>query len=196
MTRYGTRRHGIRVWSCSIRSLLKDAESTSQRAALDIAASVAEELATIRLPPATPPPPAHFAHLGTGPMPAMTDAFPPQSRVPSMDAGATHPRGAHAAAARPSWLQALLTSTFPPAAPGASPEVVQRARRNAAAACVGFALAFALVAMISGLRGAPDDPAMAPAVAAALVVAHALVALGAGAFSFGLLRMAERLLGE
>jgi hypothetical protein len=33
-------------------------------------------------------------------------------------------------------------------------------------------------------------------VAAALVVAHALVAIGAGAFSFGLLRMAERLLAE
>ena len=97
---------------------------------------------------------------------------------------------------RPSWLQALLTTTFPPPAPGASPEVALRARRNAAAACVGFALTFALIAMITGLRGAPDDPSIAPAVAAALVVAHALVALGAGAFSFGLLRMAERLLGE
>lgn len=170
--------------------LVKDAESTSQRAALEIGASVAEELATIRLPPATPPPPAYLA---TGPMPALTDPFPPPSKVPSMNAGSTHHR---VAPPRPSWLQALLTTTFPPAAPGADPEVTQRARRNAAAACVGFALAFALVAMITGLRGAPDDPTIAPAVAAALVLAHALVALGAGAFSFGLLRMAERLLGE
>ncbi len=109
-----------------------------------------------------------------------------------MNAGSAH----RAAPPRPSWLQALLTTTFPPPAPGADPEVARRARRNAAAACVGFALAFALVAMITGLRGAPDDPTIAPAVAAALVLAHALVALGAGAFSFGLLRMAERLLGE
>jgi hypothetical protein len=167
--------------------LLKDAESTSQLAAQ--AVDAAEELATIRLPPATPPPPALAPAMkptATARMPAVNpsahDALPPPPKMPTMP--------------RPSWLQALLQTTFPPPAPGADPEVTRRARRNAAAACVGFALAFALVAMISGLRGAPDDPTIAPAVAAALVVAHALVALGAGAFSFGLLRMAERLLGE
>lgn len=163
-------------------SLLRDAESTSQFAAQAVEA--AEELATIRLPPATPPPPA-MKPTATARMAALPvtahDPFPPPPRMP-----------------RPSWLQALLTTTFPPpaASHGADPEVTMRARRNAAAACVGFALAFALVAMITGLRGAPDDPTISPAVAAALVVAHALIAIGAGAFSFGLLRMAERLLGE
>jgi hypothetical protein len=166
-------------------SLLRDAESTSQFAAQAVEA--AEELATIRLPPATPPPPA-MKPTATARMAALPvtahDPFPPPPRMPTMP--------------RPSWLQALLTTTFPPpaASHGADPEVTMRARRNAAAACVGFALAFALVAMITGLRGAPDDPTISPAVAAALVVAHALIAIGAGAFSFGLLRMAERLLGE
>ena len=69
-------------------------------------------------------------------------------------------------------------------------------RRRAGAGFVGLALAFAFVAMVTGLRGAPDDPSIAPVVAAALVLSHALVALGAGAFSFGLLRMAERLLRD
>jgi hemoglobin len=180
--------------------LLKDAESTSQLAAQSVErVEAAEELKTIRLPPATPPPPP--MHIATSSMPPLPASFPPAAPLPSMSAGSTQPLAAHyraapPAASRPTWLRALLDSTFPASEVNADPEVARRSRRTAAAACVGFALAFALVAMITGLRGAPDDASMAPAVAAALVVAHALVALGAGAFSFGLLRMAERLLGE
>jgi hypothetical protein len=90
----------------------------------------------------------------------------------------------------------LLDSTFPMPTATPDPQARRMARRTAGAVCVGLALAFALVAMITGLRGAPDDPSLVPATAAALVIARALVAIGAGAFSFGLLRMAERLLGE
>jgi hypothetical protein len=192
--------------------LLKDAESTSQ---LPAHAAPAEELRTTRLPRATPPPPPlHAMHIATSSMPPLPMSFPPPAPVPAIGAGSTQPLSqqpvqapshhyAHAAApaaARPSWLRQLLATTFPPpAAPsdsGVSAQTTAAARRSAAIACVGFALVFALVAMVSGLRGAPDDASMAPAVAAALVVAHALVAIGAGAFSFGLLRMAERLLAE
>jgi hypothetical protein len=177
--------------------LLKDAESTAQLAAQVAhgahAPIVTEALETIRLPPATPPPPAMYAYaahpVGTTSMPPLPSSFPPPSRVPSM--GSAPP-----AAARPSWLRALLTTTFPPPAAQPDPQTTRMARRTAGAVCVGLALAFAFVAMITGLRGAPDDPTMASAVAASLVMAHTFVALGAGAFSFGLLRMAERLLGD
>ena len=54
-------------------------------------------------------------------------------------------------------------------------------------------LVFALFAMVTGLRGAPTDP-VAPVVAAALVVARAIVTVGAGALSFAMFRQAERLL--
>jgi hypothetical protein len=171
-------------------NLLNDAEATSQHVAV---APSGDELMTMRLPPATPPPPAmHFATTSTQPLPA---SFPQPARVPVVDGGA-HYRSAPPAASRPTWLRALLDSTFPPPTATPDPSARRMARRTAGAVCVGLALAFALVAMITGLRGAPDDPAMAPTVAAALVIARALVAVGSGAFSFGLLRMAERLLGD
>jgi hypothetical protein len=176
--------------------LLRDAESTAQLAAHSVqgahAGIVTEALETIRLPPATPPPPpmhAYAAYPGTTSMPPLPPSFPPPSRVPSMPSQPP-------VAARPSWLRALLTTTFPPPSGQPDPHTTRMARRTAGAVCVGLALAFAFVAMITGLRGAPDDPTMAPVVAASLVMAHTFVALGAGAFSFGLLRMAERLLGD
>ena len=164
--------------------LLKDAEATAQRPAL----APSDEIQTaVRLPAITPPPPAPAT--ATMPLPAVS--FPPQSRVPTMPA-----HRPEVAASRPSWLQALLATTFPPPAATLDPEAARLARRRAGAGFVGLALAFAFVAMVTGLRGAPDDPSIAPVVAAALVLSHALVALGAGAFSFGLLRMAERLLRD
>jgi len=172
-------------------NLLRDAESTSQHVAV---APSGDELMTMRLPPATPPPPPmHFATTSTQPLPA---SFPPPARVPVVGDGAAYYRSAPPAASRPTWLRALLDSTFPLPTATPDPSARRMARRTAGAVCVGLALAFTLVAMITGLRGAPDDAAMAPTVAAALVISRALVAVGSGAFSFGLLRMAERLLGE
>jgi hypothetical protein len=69
------------------------------------------------------------------------------------------------------------------------------ARRLAGIACLGLSPLFLILALYEGLRGAPEGAASATVVAA-LVVAHAIVAVGAGAFGFGLLRMAERLLDE
>jgi hypothetical protein len=172
-------------------NLLRDAESTSQHVAV---ASAGDELMTMRLPPATPPPPPmHVATTSTQPLPA---SFPPPARVPAIGDGVAYYRSAPPAANRPTWLRALLDSTFPLPTATPDPNARRMTRRMVGAACVGLALTFALVAMVTGLRGAPDGSTMAPAVAAALVIARALVAIGAGAFSFGLLRMAERLLGE
>lgn len=171
--------------------LLRDAESTSQHAAVPAAG---DELKTVRLPPATPPPPP--MHFTTASMPPLPSAFPPPARVPAVEDGSARYRSAHPPAARPTWLRALLDSTFPMPTATRDPQAQHMARGTAGAVCVGLALTLAVVAMITGLRGAPDDSAMAPAVAAALVIARAVFAIGAGAFSFGLLRMAERLLGE
>jgi hypothetical protein len=55
-------------------------------------------------------------------------------------------------------------------------------------------LVFSLVALVTGLRGVPDETTAAPLVTAAVVIARALVALGAGALSFAMFREAERLL--
>ena len=97
-------------------------------------------------------------------------------------------------AAKPSWLRALLTTTFPP--PGAMRNTNPDAPIRASTAGTIFAamgLVFAIVALVTGLRGAPAEP-MEPVVAAATVIARALIALGAGALSFAMLRQAERLL--
>jgi hypothetical protein len=67
--------------------------------------------------------------------------------------------------------------------------------QTAGAVFAALGLVFALVALVTGLRGAPSEP-IAPAVAACLVIARAFVALGAGALSFAMFRQAERLLVE
>jgi hypothetical protein len=177
--------------------LLRDAESTSQHVSL--APPSGDELKTMRLPPPTPPPPP--MHIATSSMAPLPSSFPPPAPLPGVGDGTARyhheaPAPAPVAAPRPTWLRALLDSTFPLPTATPDPRASRMARSRAGAACIGLALTFALVAMITGLRGAPDDPAIAPAVAAALVAARAVFALGAGAFSFGLLRMAERLFGE
>lgn len=175
--------------------LLSDAESTSQHAALaPLAPTGGDELKTTRLPPITPPPPAQFV---TASLPPLASAFPlPPLPSPTHEASTRHRSAAPPAVSRPSWLRGLLATTFPPPAAAPEAQASWMTRRSAGVACVGLGLMFALVAMISGLRGAPGDGNLAPAVAAALVVAHAVVALGAGGLSFGLLRMAERLCEE
>jgi hypothetical protein len=174
--------------------LLKEAEATQQRVALS---PEGEEMTTTRLPPLTPPPPP----LQTTSVPPLPAAFPPPTPAPTFAAahastapvlGSTPP-AAPAPHGRPSWLHALLTTTFPP--PGAvnvNPEAPIRASTAGTVFAV-LGLVFAVVALVTGLRGAPTDP-IEPVVAAATVIARALLALGAGALSFAMLRQAERLL--
>jgi hypothetical protein len=100
---------------------------------------------------------------------------------------------------RPSWLRALLTTAFPSQANdhGSAQGSLPVAALSTETVGVAFAilgLVFAALALVVGLRGAPTDTDIAPVVAAALVLAHALLALGAGALSFAMFLRAERLL--
>jgi len=169
--------------------LLQDAEATNQRPALS---PDGDQLTTTRQPPMTPPPPLPTLAMPT--LPPVT--FPPMAPAPSFDDGTTRYRSEPApAATKPSWLQALLTTTFPPPStvrnPGAQALV---SAQTAGAVFAVMGLVFAVVALVTGLRGVPSDTSVAPVVAAAYVIARALVALGAGALSFAMFRQAERLL--
>jgi hypothetical protein len=175
--------------------LLKDADSTNQRPALSAAA---EDLKTTRfagvLPSAGEPPLPSFPPPSES---APAAAFAAQAAYVAPPSPAQPPRALEPAPRppKPSWLRALLASTV--SAPGTGEGRVDRGVISPHAAGALFAslgLVFAGVALVTGLRGAPADATMAPAVAAALVLARALVALGAGALSFAMLRQAERLL--
>lgn len=168
--------------------LLNDAEATNQRPALS---PEADELKTTQLPPLTPPPPA----ASMPPLPPVTF---PQTPAPTFafDEGTTRyrsepPQGTP----KPSWLRALLTTTFPPPSTVRAPvSAAPITARTAGTVFAVLGLVFAVVALISGLRGVPSEAGVAPVVAAALVITRALVALGAGALSFAMFRQAERLL--
>jgi hypothetical protein len=143
--------------------------------------AVDDRLLTRRLPPITPPPPR-----AASVPPSSPPVFAPSGTFPSNAAtttGASQPRS--------SWWHGLLTATFPPAAETtATDEGVMK--RRIGATCAGMALGFVILALALALRGA--EPAYSPTVAAALVIARAMVALGFLGFGYGLLRMAERLL--
>jgi len=169
--------------------LLKDAEATNQRPALS---PNGDELKTMQLPPLSPPPPK------TAPLPV---AFPPPAPAPflAVNIATTRYPSQPPPMGRPSWLRALLTTAFPAQADdrGSSQGSLPVASLGTDTAGVAFAvlgLVFAIVALVMGLRGPPTDASIAPVVAAALVLAHALVALGAGALSFAMFLRAERLL--
>ena len=187
--------------------LLRDAEATAQRAAL---APEADELKTTRLPPLTPPPPPP-QDLVTSGIPPLPIVFPPPAIAPSFPPAVTGPDAsstgttryvskeeAPAGVPKPSWLRALLASTFPPptgtGTKHAPPRSFHVSPHVAGTVCAVLGLAFALVALVTGLRGAPSEVSIAPVVVAATVLARTFIALGAGALSFGLFRMAERLL--
>jgi hypothetical protein len=168
-------------------SVLADAEATNQRPALS---DDGEELKTItRLPAITPPPPSVASPL---------PSFPPPATAPSIGIAAAghaaHREPVAPASSKPSWLAALLSSTVPPPATERTSPAAPVSPTVAGAVFVTIGLAFAIVSLVTGLRGAPADGEMAPAVAAALVIGRALVALGAGALSFVMLLRAERLL--
>jgi hypothetical protein len=167
--------------------LLKDAEATNQRPALS---PDGDELKTTRLPPLTPPPPAMAS------MPPLP-SFPPPDLAPTFTVSQVTPRyeAEPAPTSKPSWLRALLTSTFPPPSTERTPSPHAPVRASTAGTIFAvLGLVFAAVSLVTGLKGAPSEPGVAPIVAAALVIARALVALGAGALSFGMFRQAERLL--
>lgn len=166
--------------------LLKDAEATAQRPALSASD---EPLATAAIPPlAVPfvPPPVP---------PAVRASAPPRAAAdPSLGEPTTRYRSElPPASKRPSWLRTLLTTTFPPPAALPGEQSAAVLRRRVIVACIGFAIVFAAMALVTAFRAPPPEGALSPVVVAAVVLGRALVAIGAGAFSYGLLRMAERL---
>jgi hypothetical protein len=174
--------------------LLHDAEATNQRPSLSPDGA---ELKTTRLPSITPPPPLHTVGIPTLP----PVSIPPATRPPAFvhDANGTgttrYMSEPPVPTTKPSWLQALLTSTFPP--PSALPHAGTKApisMQTAGTVFAGMGLLFAIVALVTGLRGMPTESTEAPVVVAAFVIARTLVALGAGALSFAMFRQAERLL--
>jgi hypothetical protein len=175
--------------------LLRDAEATNQRPALvERPTEEGAELTTMtRLPPITPPPPMTTTMVP----PALPASFRPPAPSPApqvaLEAVALHFPHEPAASAKPSWLKALLTPTVPPAATGQTATLPMIRPTTAGAVLASLGLVFALLALVTGLRGTPDT-SVAPVVAAAIVLARALVTLGAGALSFLLFRSAERLL--
>jgi hypothetical protein len=183
--------------------LLNDAEATNQRPSLSPDGA---EMKAVRLPAMTPPPPLHTVGIPT--LPPLS--IPPTTMPPAFahDANGTgttrftsEAPGRYASEApgapttKPSWLQALLTSTFPP--PSTLPHAGAKApisMQTAGTVFAGMGLLFAIVALVTGLRGMPAESTEAPVVVAAYLLARTLVALGAGALSFAMFRQAERLL--
>jgi hypothetical protein len=164
--------------------LLKDAEKTSQLPSLPPLAPDAPAEA------AAPPPAENLETYKMQPLPA-------PSPVPVFEESTTkHRSEPPPPAARPSWIKSLLVTTFPPPGVQPSADQVRLTRRTAGAVFAVLGLAAAVVALVTGLRGAPNDPAIPPTVAAAIILARALIAVGAGTFSFALFRMSERLVTE
>jgi hypothetical protein len=169
--------------------LLKDAEATAQRQSL----SEGGEVRTMRLESIAPPPMP--ANLVTTALPTLAHApIAPQAALPSLGEGTTRYRSEAPSPVRPSWLRALLVSTFPPPSATSPVDDATVARRVVGVTCIAVAVVLGLIALVLGLSGAPKDPTLAPPVAAMVVLSRGLFALGAGAFSFGLIRLAERAL--
>jgi hypothetical protein len=133
-------------------------------------------------PPAMAPLPSFAppAHVETPPPPPVASVAPPAQPAPP----------------QPSWLRGLFRSTHPADAELAGDaHAATLLRANVAGGLyAGLGLLFAIVSLVMGLRGVPAEPGLAPEVLAALVLAHALFAVGAGALSFALFARAERLL--
>jgi hypothetical protein len=159
--------------------ITKVSDSTAPRPA---AAVEAEDLPTehipaltrlppISLPPLRPPMSPPAATVLPSPLPpAQMPTLPPKN-PPMMDAA----RRFRPDSSRPSEYDAL------------------GARRAVAVGCVVAACAFATIALIFAFRPPPSLGTMPPIQAASVVLANAILSLGAGALGYGLLRMAERL---
>jgi hypothetical protein len=155
-----------------------------------------DKLLTTRLPPMTPPPMRP---------PSVPPAAEASTSYPSTSGGSYAPSGASYGpvsgtyrgdtsvppAPRTSWWKALLTATSPPPSNVIQAPTDDRVvRRRIGATCAGMAIGFVILALALGLRG--SEPAFSPVVAAAMVVARSIIAVGFLAFGYGLLRMAER----
>src|SRR5579859_2020104 len=117
-------------------------------------------------PPSAPPPPVAVA---PSPPPAQMPTLPPRN-PPIFDAA----RDGRSSA------------------PSAEEEAMGT-RRAMAVGCVVAACALATIALIFAFRPPPPEGAMSPLQAASVVLSNAILAIGAGAFGYGLLRIAERL---
>jgi hypothetical protein len=182
----------------------KEGDSAIPRAATATANATAEDrLPVSRLPPIAPPPlRPPSVPPGVLPPPGVvssrnTPTVPPQG---GRDVGRVPPEAAprypseEAPPPKPSWFRALLTTTSPPPAPAEyDPHSL---RRTIAVGCVAAACVFAVIALMFAFRAPPSLGTMQPVVAATVVLAHALLAIGAGALTYGLLRIGERLLSE
>ncbi len=151
-----------------------------------------DRLPTTRLPPIAPPPP-RAPSVPPPPPPLVapvlssreTPTVPPQSGRPTTEGAGRYAMDA-VQSPKPSWFRALLTTTSPP------PAVVDT-RRTVVLGCVLAACAFAAIALIFAFRSPPYLESMQPLVAAAILVTRGMLAIGAGALTYGLLRMAERI---
>jgi hypothetical protein len=152
-----------------------------------------DRLPTTRLPPITPPP-LRVPSVPPPPPPSPTTpvlssretpTVPPQSGRPTTEGAGRYAMDA-VQSPKPSWFRALLTTTSPPPAP-------VDGRRTVVLGCVLAACAFAAIALIFAFRSPPYLEAMPPVVAAMVLLTHAMLAIGAGALTYGLLRMAERI---
>jgi hypothetical protein len=161
----------------------RDSEADMPTVMSDMPHTASEDkLLTTRLPPMTPPP---MRPPSEPPAAEMATSYAPVSGMYRGDVSLP-PQP------RTSWWKALLTATQPPPSntipvPATDERVV---RRRIGATCAGMAIGFVILALALGLRGA--EPAFSPMVAAAMVLARALIAVGFLAFGYGLLRMAER----
>ncbi len=175
--------------------ITREGEPADTRAAL---ATVEDRLPTTRLPPIAPPPmrapslsPPPF---GSGAVSSRnTPTVPPQSGRAGLEARVSLPPET-IQPPKPSWFRALLTTTSPPPATVALELIA--VRRMVAVGCVVAACAFAVIALLFAFRAAPYLETMQPLVAATVVLTRALLAIGAGALTYGLLRIAERLSSE
>jgi hypothetical protein len=169
--------------------LLKDADAGTPQA-LDLPGEN-DELKTIKrlaISPPSSPPASQRGQSVSVPPPA------PLSISVKGEGAARHPSEPAPDVSKPSWLRNLLTTSFPPPAPVRAPGVhLPISPQTAGTVFAVLGLLFAVLALVTGLRGAPPET-LAPAVAASLVIARAVVALGAGALSFAMFRQAERLL--
>jgi hypothetical protein len=156
-----------------------------------------DHLATTRLPPVPRPPPMSRPASAPPVFPSSpsTPGSSPETGVlrpppPEVSKGVLSAlRPAHH---RTSWWRALLQPTVPVGALGiSSPRGAVQLRLAASSLVV--ALIMVPVAVAVGLREPPSEWLISPAVSAAVVMARALVSLGLLAFSFVLLRIAERL---
>ncbi len=145
------------------------------------------------LAPLAPDAPPAIENLETFKM----QPLPAQDPLPRFEDSVTiHRSEPPPPAARPSWIKSLLVTSFPPPGVTPSPDQVRLTKRALGAVLALLGLAAAVVALVTGLRGIPEDPQTPETVVVAVLLARALIAVGAGVFSFAMFRMTEKLVTD